>query len=144
MSRKDYWRKRYEQEFKPAYDALMKFYPFTIEALNGEEWRDIPGHKAVYQVSNFGRVKSFARSLKGKILKPILTNSGYLIVSLSRTSRIFVHVLVAQCFVPNPDTKPQVNHKDGRKLNCSADNLEWVTKLENEQHSEQVFIKIKK
>ena len=135
MSRRDYWQKRHEKIFKPAYEALMKFYPFTLDDLEGEEWRGVLGYDGKYQVSNFGRVKSFAHYPKGKILKPVLTKGGYLFVSLSRTAHVFVHVLVARYFIPNLDAKPQVNHKDGQKLNCSADNLEWVTKLENEQHS---------
>ena len=54
----------------------------------------------------------------------------------------FVHRLVAITFIPNPDNKPQVNHKDGNKLNPSADNLEWVTNSENSAHAISIGLNI--
>lgn len=53
----DWLRRRYENA-KLAYTALMKFYPFTLENLDGEQWADIAGYEGLYQVSTFGRVKS--------------------------------------------------------------------------------------
>lgn len=70
----------------------------------------------------------------GRKVKPQPNGKGYLRVSISGKLR-FVHRLVAEKYVPNPENKPQVNHKDGNKLNNSADNLEWVTNMENRQHA---------
>ncbi|MBR4153365.1 MAG: HNH endonuclease [Selenomonadaceae bacterium] len=128
--------RRYLEKAQPAYDALMKVYPLTLENLDGEEWRPIVGYEQLYQVSNFGRVKSFCGRTP-KILKPAL-GGGYLCVNLcieGKTKMFLVHVLVAQAFISNPGNKPQVNHKDGWKINNCVGNLEWTTGSENMQHA---------
>lgn len=112
-----------------------------------EIWLDIKNWEGMYQVSNLGRVRSLDRKVgharqpnriyKGKILKNVL-NSHYLNVSLSRNCEwgpYNIHRLVAETFIPNPHNKPQVNHKDGNKLNNYVSNLEWVTRSENSQHA---------
>lgn len=115
-----------------------------------ELWKDVVGYEGYYQVSNLGRVRSLDRTLdspniltggavvrKGKLLKQkrIL---GYLYVHLcvhdERKMRR-VHRLVAEAFIPNPDHKPQTNHKNGNKLDNRVYNLEWVTASENGLHS---------
>ena len=96
-------------------------------------WENVKsGHD--YIVSNTGRVRRIG-SDKDKVPK---TNKRYDQVDLykdgKRTSKA-VHILVAEAFVPNPDNKPEVNHKDGNKHNNHADNLEWVTHKENCEHA---------
>lgn len=113
-----------------------------------EVWKDVKGYEGQYQVSSYGRVKSVPRviirsngnpqTISEKILAPIVDKrSGYLKVSLMkgklRTCRI--HRLVAESFIPNPEGKPEVNHKDGNKQNNTVDNLEWVTESENISHA---------
>lgn len=70
----------------------------------------------------------------GHILKPQLNNKGYLRVIIGG-KKMFVHRLVAQKYIPNPDNKEQVNHKDGNKENNNINNLEWVTNIENRKHA---------
>lgn len=73
----------------------------------------------------------------GRLLKPYMSNSGYYMVTLDGKN-VYVHRLVAKAFVPNPNCKLCVNHKDGNKLNNNVSNLEWVTYSENLQHAYDV------
>lgn len=67
-------------------------------------------------------------------MKPIKQSNGYLTVSLSGKI-VGVHRLVADAFIPNPENKPQVNHKNADKTDNNADNLEWCTASENSRHA---------
>lgn len=106
-----------------------------------EIWKDVVGHEGLYQVSNLGRVKSLPRNgtiLTEKIIKPHLLKSGYLQVELSKNNKMHgyrVHRLVAESFVLNPEQKECVNHIDGDKTNNKVENLEWVTRSENQLHA---------
>lgn len=74
---------------------------------------------------------------KGKILKPKIDKYGYQVITLSKDGvrkTYTIHQLVAKAFIPNPENKKTVNHKDGNKLNNCIDNLEWATEKENQQH----------
>lgn len=106
-----------------------------------EVWKNFAEH---YVVSNYGRVKSLPRivtdkngvsyNYTGRILSQYTNKKGYLMVQANKKLKS-VHRLVAEAFIPNPENKPQVNHKDGNKLNNYPYNLEWVTAKENLDHA---------
>lgn len=100
-----------------------------------EIWKDIKGYPK-YQISNEGRVWSKKHQI---YLKPRINKSGYYQVCMmcinGKIKTEVIHRLVAINFIPNPDNLPQVNHKDGNKLNNNIDNLEWCTAKENTKHA---------
>ena len=84
-----------------------------------------------YEITRDGKI---INKTNGRVVKPQKNGKGYLRVSIGGKLQ-FVHRLVAQKYLPNPENKPQVNHKDGNKLNNSVDNLEWSTNAENRIHA---------
>ena len=99
-----------------------------------EKWkpiRDAPD----YDVSSNGGIYSRKRNI---VMKVQTDGWGYPRVSLlnnGHKSTKYVHRLVADAFIKNPLNKPEINHIDGNKLNNRIDNLEWVTRSENEIHA---------
>ena len=97
-----------------------------------EQWKTIKGFPD-YSVSNLGRVKGCYG-----LLQPSLNSHGYPQLTLYRNKKKFnktVHRLIAEAFLPNPEQKPFLNHKDGDKANFQLSNLEWVTPSENSAHA---------
>jgi hypothetical protein len=105
--------------------------PQLISMEDTEVWKTIDGFDN-YEVSSFGNVRN---KTTGRILKPC-AKSGYYSVGLSnvKTKTFRIHQLVAKAFIPNPENKSQVNHKDKNSLNNKLSNLEWNTNKENSIH----------
>ena len=97
-----------------------------------EIWKNIEGYEGKYQVSNLGRVKSIIG--QEKVLHPKKHRNGHLQIGLHKDKKrktMYIHRLVAQAFIPNPDNLPCVNHKDENPNNNNVDNLEWCTQKYN-------------
>lgn len=105
-----------------------------------ERWEDVKGFEGLYVVSDLGRimrVKTVKGTKAGLIKKPSVSRCGYSITQLCKDGSLYsvrVHRVVAEAFLPNPDGKREVNHKNGNKADNRVVNLEWATKSENQKH----------
>jgi hypothetical protein len=106
--------------------------------MGNEIWKDIVGFEGLYQVSNYGRVKSLKN--KSKPFKKFSVGKvGYPYVALWQNNKqlvFYIHRLVATYFIPNKENKKYVNHINLDKLDFRIENLEWVTNMENSYHYE--------
>lgn len=109
-----------------------------------EIWKPVEGYENMYEISNYGRVKSLSRkALDGRVLKESIIKGGYFgngyqFVCLRKNGmnkNYLVHRLVAKAFVPNEHQYPNVNHIDGVKTNNHHSNLEWCTQSYNLRHA---------
>ena len=121
--------------------------------MENEIWKDIEGYEGIYQVSNFGRIRSLDRYItkphprngvltqyrkKGQIIATHPTRNGYINAVLKKDGKKEnhrVHRLVAKAFVPGYFDGADVNHKDCNRQNNRADNLEWMTRRDNLKYS---------
>ena len=111
-----------------------------------EIWKPVVGYESLYECSNLGRIKSLNRKIirkngaqqtfKEKILTPIEVNN-YLYVCLYKNGkyqRKYVHRIICEAFLPNPENKPCVDHKNCVRSDNRLSNLRWVTYQENSEN----------
>ena len=99
--------------------------------MNEEVWKDVKEYELLYEVSNTGTVRS---KRSGLLLKLSDNGAGYMNITLSKEAKLvkrYIHRLVAQAFIPNPEDKPQVMHLDHNSKNNHVSNLAWGTQKEN-------------
>lgn len=122
------------QNFETCIDCLQSY-----KALPSVDFKWIAGTK--YAVSSEGMIWSSKRDV---YLTPCTDAFGYSVTKLGGSSKLVkIHRVVAEVFLPNPENKPQVNHKDGDKSNNKVSNLEWVTEKENVVHAFATGLKSK-
>lgn len=118
----------------------------TSILFENEFWKEVPEYNGYYFISSLGRLKSIDRKVRGKDGR-VFTKSGSFISQHDRSGykhselnlyssgkKWYIHRLVAIAFIPNPENKPQVNHKNCIRHHNWLSNLEWMTHSENCKH----------
>lgn len=106
-------------------------------SLSNEKWRDIEGCDGRYSVSSLGRVCSFGGRRKACVLKPYIRadkNKEYASVCIiinGKSTKVRVHRLVAQAFIPNPNGLKEIDHLNGDGTDNRVDNIRWCDRLSN-------------
>ena len=112
---------------------------FTEEELGTEEWRNVVGYEGRYIVSSLGRLASLVRGVGPVVLRPRVGTRGYrqcgLVGDDGKHTTHSLHTLVCEAFHGKRPDGMQTNHIDLNRLNNRANNLEWVTQLENMRHA---------
>lgn len=137
---------------------MKEFYNYTDLQLDNEIWKDVVGYEEIYEVSNFGRIRTkprvmyydrnLGRGLEKKTVYPRIRKpkfnkcTGYLMVGLNgfgKSKNVTIHSMVARAFIKDyghgkGSNDLCVNHIDGNKLNNNLENLEVITLKENIRH----------
>ena len=132
---------------------LYKTYTMLKEL---ENWKPIEGFEGLYEISDWGRVRSVdhyvnyksngKRLVKGRILK-LCFEGRYLFVCLSKCNKkqnFLIHRLVAKAFIPNPDNLPEVNHKTECKCFNHFSALEWCDRIYNTRYGNGIELRASK
>ena len=149
-------RKSGNQIFSGNLQILLIIKGNLIQEMYFMKWLPVKNYEGYYEVSESGEVRSVervlsvtkqpSRKLKGKILyQTTNVQVGYRQVSLWKNNigtSLYVHRLLAEAFIPNPQNKPEVNHIDGNRQNNHISNLEWVTSGENSLHASQSGLRV--
>lgn len=146
------------KEGKPVHKSVRVLYkelfnrylqrPDQITDLEGEQWKEVKGSHGAYLISNMGRIKTYAKHSKARLMKPYQRNAKpYLSIDLfleGKRNTVLLSRLVAEYFVEEYSEEKQIHHKDGNPLNNCASNLQAVTPEEHQKLHRKIHEQEKK